>query len=170
VRSTSYVCFDCRRAVKAPAFASRNWRRPNDHPPTALGPRCPGCAKAMIDLGHKFKAPKKNDAKQWDKVRLLHDAGFSFFRHRRMPQTLAEVDAFLADQKPKPPFGTKRQSKRTRRAKLAKVLSGPTYGPAKAIETPGPFPTPADQRRRFKAALKRSRPASAFRKPARKRK
>ena len=123
----------------------------------------------MIDLGHKFKAPKKDDVKQWDRVRLLHDAGFSFFRHRRMPQTLAEVEAFLADQKPKPLLGTKRQSNRTRKAKLAKFLSGPTYGPAAPIETPAPCPTPTEQRRRFKV-VKRSRPASAFRKPARKRK
>jgi hypothetical protein len=124
----------------------------------------------MIDLGHKFKAPKKDDAKQWDKVRLLYDAGFSFFHHRRMPQSLAEIDAFLADQEPKPALGTKRQLKRMRKPRMAKVLYGPTYGPAKPIETPEPFPSPADQERRFKAALKRRQAVSAFRKPARKRK
>jgi DNA-directed RNA polymerase subunit RPC12/RpoP len=170
VRSTSYVCLDCRRSVKAPAFAKPNWRKPKEHPSAASAPRCPGCAKPMHDLGHRFKAPRKDDEKQWEKVRRLAAAGFTFHGYRRMPQTLAEVDAFLNDQTlGKPLQGTKRQSKRRRKGKLAKTLSGPTYGPSLPVMPPIPRPTPADLRKQMNSAIRRARAGIGFNKPARKR-
>jgi hypothetical protein len=40
-------------------------------------------------MGRAFKAPKKSDAEQWQKVEALWRAGFRFW-----PASLSEVEAF----------------------------------------------------------------------------
>lgn len=52
---THWVCFDCRRVVK---------ERPHD-------PRRCLCGEAMIDFGRDFHAPRKTQANQWAKLKLL---------------------------------------------------------------------------------------------------
>ena len=163
MRSTSYVCFDCRRAVKAPAFGESDWRRPTDHPPPAPPPRCPGCAAVMHDLGKRFKAPRKADRKQWEKVRRLFEAGFAFHGYARTPQTLAEVDAFLAAQRARAAAGgsaeaklSKPQTKRRRKSKVAQALTGPTFGPAARLAPPVPGPTQAEFDRQQARRIRRA--------------
>jgi hypothetical protein len=53
-------------------------------------------------MGRSFRAPKRRDNEQWEKVRRLHQAGFRFFSYRgvsgpALPTRLADVGAFLAD-------------------------------------------------------------------------
>jgi hypothetical protein len=59
-------------------------------------------------LSRKFKAPRADDAKQWEKVRRLVEAGFRFesayrwmgrgaYTAARYPAKLSEVDAFVAE-------------------------------------------------------------------------
>lgn len=164
MRSTSYVCFTCCRAVKRAAFVGSDWRDPKAQPAMAPAPRCPDCAEAMIDVGHRFKAPRKNDRKQWEKVRRIVEAGFTFHGYGRMPRTLAEVDTFVkARTMREQVFGTKRKSPPKRRSKLTKQLTGPTFGPITPIRPR----KPAVQRARMQNAS--AQKSSVFRKPTRKR-
>lgn len=170
MRASAYVCFDCRRGVKRAAFVKSDWLGCKHAPRRTEPPRCPGCAAPMLDLGHKFKTPRKNDAKQWEKVRrMVQEGGFRFFHHARTPDTLAEVDSFLNNRGPHARRTTsKSQNARSRPAKLAKTLAGPTYGTARPI-------TPA-KRREERIALAKTRAttrtndaATLYRMPARKR-
>jgi len=52
-------------------------------------------------MGRSFKAPKKSDVEQWNKVRELWSAGFRFSSYRShpaaepLPERLREVDEFI---------------------------------------------------------------------------
>ena len=60
-------------------------------------------------MGRSFRAPKRTDQEQWNKVRLLFAYGFRFFSYRsfpkapRLPERLRDVRAFLRAN-PKHPF------------------------------------------------------------------
>ena len=61
---------------------------------------CPQCGGPLHDLGRHFKAPRRNDLKQWQKVERLFQHGYVFDYNRsdyyvRLPKRLNEVDAFL---------------------------------------------------------------------------
>lgn len=43
-------------------------------------------------MGRSFKAPKRSDAEQWEKVRLLWEHGFRFFSYRSHPDAEALPD------------------------------------------------------------------------------
>jgi|SRR3990172_7966684 len=60
---THFVCFGCRLSFKYPPKAN---------------PRCPTCRKPMVDMGHDFRVPRKEDANEWRKVELLYQQGFRF--------------------------------------------------------------------------------------------
>jgi hypothetical protein len=60
----------------------------------------------MADMGLDFKAPKKSAVKQWEKVRLLYEHGFTFHScgcggvgYR--PRELREVYQFIESNRPK---------------------------------------------------------------------
>lgn len=48
-----YACFDCRVC-----FASTHF--------------CPHCRKATVNVGQRFKAPKRTNVKEWDILALWH--------------------------------------------------------------------------------------------------
>lgn len=59
--------------------------------------KCPACGGPSIGLTRKFRAPKRSDVKQWDKVEALMRRGFLFWSlGEPYPDTLAEVDAFAS--------------------------------------------------------------------------
>jgi hypothetical protein len=156
--STSYVCFDCRRAVKGPAFLNPHERRPKALAGLRAQPaRCPECALPMQIVGSAFKAPRKNDLKQWEKVRrMVQEGGYIFYPNRgRTPKTLAEVDQFLdvIRRQGKRKVTSKAQNARSRPAKLATALSGPSYGSARSVNPP--LPSRSERVARAKARLKR---------------
>jgi len=84
----AHVCFRCRKS----------WKMPLD----PAGHVCPACGDRVCLMGRSFKAPKKTDAEQWEKVRRLWTAGFRFFSYRShpdaepLPERLSEVDDFIA--------------------------------------------------------------------------
>ena len=85
-----YACFACRRAFKQSANAAKE------------EVRCPECAEPVHDMGLDFKPPRKTDAKQWEKVRILFQHGFAFHScgccgPGLRPQELNQVQQFLAD-------------------------------------------------------------------------
>ena len=55
----------------------------------------------MSDMGFDFKAPKKTDSKQWEKVKLLFRNGFTFHScgcgPGLRPAELAQVKEFLEE-------------------------------------------------------------------------
>ncbi len=63
--------------------------------------KCPDCGGALHKLGRHFKAPPKDDLKQWEKVAFLVDNGFFFQRvyddHVQVPypSTLQEARDFV---------------------------------------------------------------------------
>lgn len=90
----AHACFDCRKSWKLPeeSFAI-----------------CPQCRKSVNWMGRAFKAPKKTDGEQWEKVETLWRAGFRFFPNtgwrevEPYPERLRDVAKFVADN-PKHPF------------------------------------------------------------------
>ena len=82
----AHACFDCRKS----------WKVRKDT--TGV---CPQCGGALHEMGRSFKAPKKSDAEQWEKVRALWSAGFRFWSYRShpdaepLPERLREVDDFI---------------------------------------------------------------------------
>ena len=56
----------------------------------------------LNEMGRSFKAPKRSDTEQWEKVQALWDAGFRFWSYRShpeaepLPERLREVEAFVA--------------------------------------------------------------------------
>jgi len=79
------VCFDCRVGFEG-TFV------------------CPQCGGSLAYMGPNFRPPKKNNKKQWLKVKRLHDAGMRFGPvccsrrqpGRHIPKHLWQVDKFLA--------------------------------------------------------------------------
>src|SRR5690349_17361340 len=39
---------------------------------------CPECGELMHDMGLNFKAPRQHDVRQWRKVEILHQHGFTW--------------------------------------------------------------------------------------------
>lgn len=82
----AHACFDCRKS----------WKRHGD-----TAQLCPQCRGPLALMGRSFKAPKKADEAQWEKVPRLWDAGFRFWSYRsfpdaeRFPEGVREVDAFI---------------------------------------------------------------------------
>ena len=85
----SYVCVDCRKAFKRPYVPGN----------TAF--KCPHCARTALNVGRKFKTPKRSDEEQWKKVELLLANGFRFNtlyvdgEAIRYPETLNEARTFV---------------------------------------------------------------------------
>lgn len=70
---THYACFSCRLSFK------RHRRGPfNGWVPMPEQALCPNCRGVMRDLGRDFKAPRREDREQWEKVELLYRRGITF--------------------------------------------------------------------------------------------
>lgn len=80
----AHACFDCRTSWKVRADT---------------GAVCPQCASPLHEMGRAFKAPKKSDVEQWEKVEALWRAGFRFWPRSRevepLPERLREVEDFI---------------------------------------------------------------------------
>ncbi|MGG7565442.1 hypothetical protein ACQ5SO_04655 [Rhodovulum sp. DZ06] len=82
VNRRAHACFACRTSWKRPATGRE---------------RCPRCRAPLADMGAAFKAPRRRDRAQWDKVRALWLAGFRFEANRGpLPATKAELPEALA--------------------------------------------------------------------------
>ena len=66
----AFACFQCCKSFKREIdYHSDKWLKEL---------KCPECGGPSYNFGRHFKAPKKLDKKQWQKVRLLFDNGFQF--------------------------------------------------------------------------------------------
>lgn len=91
-----FCLFVCQKSFKRHVEAS-----PIEYPDQMS---CPECGGVSVNLGRNFKAPKKNDLKQWEKVKFLVDHGFVFQKIRvgaghhdtvPYPETLEEAKEFV---------------------------------------------------------------------------
>ncbi len=92
----SFACFDCRKNFKKPFVPDRSYK-------------CPQCSKQLAHMGKSFKAPRKTELKQWEKVRRLWSAGYRFHTVQRpqqvpaFPEKLRDVESWIA-LNPRHPF------------------------------------------------------------------
>lgn len=90
-----YACFVCRKAYKQTSEyeMTEEERNKTKH-------ACPQCGKLMNNMGRDFKAPKQSDVKQWTKVEILFQNGFTYHScgcggPGYRPAKLNEVNEFL---------------------------------------------------------------------------
>ncbi|WP_409178828.1 hypothetical protein [Brevibacillus fortis] len=94
-----YACFPCRKVFKQTSkyeLTEEEWNK--------IKHRCPQCGEEMKDMGHDFKAPKQADVKQWKKVEILYQHGFTYHScgcggPGYRPAQLNEVNEFLEKNK-----------------------------------------------------------------------
>ncbi len=95
-----YACFECRKSFKKPNyFDLPKQLRPESR--EELKYFCPQCRNEMYDMGMDFKAPKQSDIKQWKKVEILFQNGFTYHScgccgPGLRPAQLNQVEEFLA--------------------------------------------------------------------------
>ena len=83
----AYACFACRKSWKV---------KPRDEREA----KCPECGGVTHEMGRAFKAPKKTDSEQWEKVEVLWEAGFRFWptgstEIEPLPERLRDVQDFI---------------------------------------------------------------------------
>lgn len=93
-----YACFACRKSFK--------WPHDRDVDPRTLRPPvCPDCRGPLEAMGLDFKAPPKDDLRQWQKVEVLALRGIRYVScgcngPGPRPEDLRDVAAFLRGQLP----------------------------------------------------------------------
>jgi hypothetical protein len=61
---TQHACFSCRKVFKKPTpYASAVARGT-----AARTSRCPQCSAALVNMGHKFRAPPMDDVGEWQRI------------------------------------------------------------------------------------------------------
>ncbi len=70
----AFACLDCCKSFKRELGLA-----PCGYPKQLP---CIECGGVSYNYGRHFKAPKKSDKKQWDKIRFLHEHGFRFHKIR----------------------------------------------------------------------------------------
>ncbi|MBW5466874.1 hypothetical protein GPJ61_03155 [Brevibacillus formosus] len=94
-----YACFPCRKVFKQTSkyeMTEEEWNK--------IKHSCPQCGEGMKDMGYDFKAPKQTDVKQWKKVEILYEHGFTYHScgcggPGYRPTQLQEVNEFLEKNK-----------------------------------------------------------------------
>lgn len=78
----AFACLGCRKSFK------REFDLAAGCPDQLV---CPECGGAAYNFGRHFKAPRKNDLKQWEKVAYLFEHGFRFQKIRPTRDSLESV-------------------------------------------------------------------------------
>jgi len=95
----AFACFDCCKSFKREFVLTEG---------TPLELKCPNCGGVSNNFGRHFKAPKKTDKKQWQKIKFLYDHGFRFQKIRvgpkdkdtvPYPETLEQAKEFVVKYK-----------------------------------------------------------------------
>jgi DNA-directed RNA polymerase subunit RPC12/RpoP len=95
----AFACLECHKSFK------RAYNLDKECPETL---RCPNCGGTAYNFGRHFKAPKKTDKKQWEKIHFLFEHGFRVQKIRTdsghhdtvaYPEKLEEAKNFVAKYK-----------------------------------------------------------------------
>lgn len=93
--TVAFACLTCRTAFKREINIAQTF-------PLEL--KCPKCSGTSHNFGRHFKAPKKTDIKQWEKIEFLFQHGFRFQKIRLgtnhydtvpYPETIAQAKEFV---------------------------------------------------------------------------
>jgi DNA-directed RNA polymerase subunit RPC12/RpoP len=111
-----YACFTCRKVFKQTSNQELEKKEIQNRQY-----KCPQCGEIMKDMGHDFQAPKQKDRKQWLKVELLYNNGFTYHScgcggPGYRPAKLSEVEEFLRSNKMPASEGERLLSVLTKRA------------------------------------------------------
>jgi DNA-directed RNA polymerase subunit RPC12/RpoP len=81
---SAHACFSCQKSFKL-SYEKEHI--------------CPDCDNKIYLMGRSFKAPKRGDREQWEKVQKLYALGFRFHcyggDYQPLPERLREVDRFV---------------------------------------------------------------------------
>lgn len=99
---SKYICTDCRKSFKRKLLSDIT----ADKDIEEKAPKCPDCGKSTHWIGPKFRAPKVDNIKAWDSIRVLSDIGLlSVFwgatNYVDIPQSKKALDEFLKNVKEK---------------------------------------------------------------------
>lgn len=103
IRSSHYVCFDCRKQFQKPS-AAQYAVGPSGRPHAEfvgfdsyqLTYPCPQCGKELRLIGKSFRAPRQDDTEGWRVAEMLLDAGFGYWgMWGPYPTRLKDVAAFI---------------------------------------------------------------------------
>ena len=92
----SFACFGCCKSFKKPFVSDQT-------------DKCPQCAQEMAHMGRSFKAPRRTEPRQWEKVQRLWSEGYRFQTNTRrqhvpaFPNKLRDVDEWIK-KNPRHPF------------------------------------------------------------------
>jgi len=80
-----FACFECRKVFKQDTGRALDVLK------------CPNCRGTLTLMGKTFRAPRRQDGKQWKKVELLARNGVVFWSGgHRLPDTLSEAKQYVA--------------------------------------------------------------------------
>ena len=75
-----YICFSCNITYKSqysdmlvPNCEDSMTEKRHTGKPEYMGSRCPTCSKDSVYVSYDFRAPKKNDKREWKKLKNLYD-------------------------------------------------------------------------------------------------
>jgi phage FluMu protein Com len=91
----SYACFTCRKVFK------------RHYDPNILEMKCPNCGEISQNVGRNFRARKRGNKNQWEKIEFLVSNGFRFQsiyvdgKRISYPDTLEEAKLFVEKYKDK---------------------------------------------------------------------
>lgn len=68
---SKYICTDCRKVFKRRVLSDITTNNVAEE----KEPKCPDCGNPTSWIGPKFRAPKTDNFKAWNSIRVLHDIG-----------------------------------------------------------------------------------------------
>lgn len=89
---SKYICTDCRKVFKRRVLADidKDNHQEKEH-------ACPDCGNKTSWVGPKFEAPKSDNIKTWNALKILHDLGLVYFIGSTKSIVLPESSKGLRD-------------------------------------------------------------------------
>jgi len=97
---SKYICTACRKSFKRKILTDIAGNEDTEE----KEPKCPDCGQPTNWIGPKFRAPKSDNIKAWNSIRVLRDIGLlNFIGWARyavdIPETKKSLDDLLKDLK-----------------------------------------------------------------------
>ena len=108
---SKYICTDCRKSFKRKILGDISTTNDTEE----KEPKCPACGQSTNWIGPKFRAPKSDDIKAWNSIKVLHDIGLLNFigwanNYVDIPETKKSLNDFLKNLKANYEWNIKRWS------------------------------------------------------------
>ena len=108
---SKYICLECRKLFKRKLLSDIS----TDKDIAEKEPTCPDCGNPTNWIGPKFKAPKSDDIKSWNSIKVLYNIGLLNFigwanNCIDIPRTKKSLNDFLKNLKANYEWNLKRYS------------------------------------------------------------